>query len=110
MPCGIGCFERSGLRYAWGGMDTILAALEQLAQGNAPAEPMWFIDGVHEGARSVWIAVCSDGTVQRRTRGIDALPSSRGRGREDYDVEKLGTAAPDAVARLAGTLHNNGLR
>src|SRR5688572_20545565 len=91
-------------------MDTILAAIDQLAQGQAPAEPIWFIDGVHEGARSVWIAVCSDGTVQRRTRGIDALPSSRGQGREDYDVEKIGTAAPDALAQLARTLRDNGLR
>ncbi len=91
-------------------MDTILAAIEQLAQGTAPAESIWFIDGVHEGARSVWIAVCSDGTVQRRTRGIDALPSSRGRGREDYDVEMLGTAAPEALAQLASALRDNGLR
>src|SRR3954462_5367649 len=91
-------------------MDTILGAIEQLAQGTAPAEQMWFIDGVHEGARSVWIAVCTDGIVQRRTRGIDALPSSRGRGREDYDVEKLGTAAPDAIAQLARALRDNGLR
>lgn len=91
-------------------MDTILAAIEQLAQGTAPAEPMWFIDGVHEGHRSVWIAVCSDGTVQRRTRGIDALPSSRGRGREDYDVEALGTAAHDAISQLARVLRDNGLR
>lgn len=90
-------------------MKNILAAIEQLAAGQPPDEPMWMIDGVHEATRSTWIAVSSIGEVQRRTRAIDALPSSTGRGREDYDIEVLGKAGPDLLTWLAQVLLANGL-
>ncbi len=91
-------------------MKEILSALEQLAAQQRPEEPMWLIDGVHEATRSTWIAVASTGEVQRRTRAIDALPSSTGRGREDFDVEVIGRAGPDLLGWLAQTLLSCGLR
>jgi hypothetical protein len=85
-------------------MVIIRSAVEQLSLGHFPGESMWLIDGTHEPDRSIWIAVCTDGQVQLRTRALDALPSALGRGREDFDVQALGTAGPEVLSWLAQVL------
>lgn len=87
-------------------MTILRAAVEQLALGHLPAEPLWFIEGSHSPTRSVWIAVCSDGQVQLRTRALDALPSTLGKGREDFHVEALGTASLALLSWLGQVLVN----
>lgn len=90
-------------------MDAIRTALEGLAAGQPSVEPFWMIDGIHEGPqRATWIAVCSDGQVQLRSRIFDVLPNTAGKGRQNFDVEALGVATSEVLAWLANKVREHG--